>query len=166
MSEDGRRAARPVVLLKRGLLVFWAEWLSLVFATNALDGARALSVLGESWAFASGNYAFLARTTARYGTPVWLNAVLFAGVIAWEGLAAGLLWRAWWAYRGRGTGRAALYAAFAAGLSLWAAFVMADEAFIAYEVEATHWRLFTAQLATLLAVELLPEGGASPPKDS
>jgi hypothetical protein len=29
--------------------------------------------------------------------------------------------------------------------------------FIAYTVEATHWHLFIAQLATLLAVELLPE---------
>jgi hypothetical protein len=145
-------------LLKRGLLLFWAAWLSLVLATNVLDAAKALGVLGESWAFASGNYAFLAQTTARYGTPGWINAVLFAGVIVWEGLAAVLFWRAWWTYRVRGTGRSARLAASAAGLSLWAAFILADEIFIAYAVEATHWRLFIAQLATLLAVELLPDG--------
>jgi hypothetical protein len=51
--------------------------------------------------------------------------------------------------------------ASAAGLSLWAAFVLADEVFIAYAVEAAHWRLFIAQLVTLLAVELLPEGHAA-----
>jgi len=43
---------------------------------------------------------------------------------------------------------------------LWvkaAAFLVADEVFFAYPVEGTHLRLFTAQLATLLAIELLPE---------
>lgn len=157
--SDEKRAGRVAVLLKRGLLLFWAAWLSVVFTTNLLDGAKALGVLGESWTFTSGNYAFLTQTTARYGTPAWANAVMFAGVIAWEGLAAVLFWRACWAFRGDGVGRAAVYAASAAGLSLWASFVLADEVFIAYPVSATHWRLFVAQLATLLAVELLPESG-------
>jgi hypothetical protein len=148
------------VLLKRGLLLFWAAYLSLVLATNLLDAAKALGLLGESFAFASGNYAFVRQTTARYGTPAWLDAVLFAGVLAWEGLAAALSWRACWAFRGA-TGRPSLYAASAAGLSLWAAFILADEVFVAYAIEATHWRLFTAQLATLLAVELLPDGGTA-----
>jgi hypothetical protein len=156
-AEKSTPTARHAVLLKRGLLLFWALWLSLVFATNLLDAAKALGVLADSWTFASGNYAFLAQTAARHGTPAWLNAVLFAGVIAWEGIAAALSWRAWHAFRGEGVGSPAVYAASAAGLSLWAAFVLADEVFIAYAVEATHWRLFIAQLATLLAVELLPE---------
>jgi hypothetical protein len=148
-----------VVSLKRGLLVFWAAYLSLVFATNLLDGAKALGLLEPQWSFASGNYAFVTKTTALHGTPAWVNAVLFAGVIVWEGIAAALFWRAAWCYRGRETGRAGAYTASAVGLSLWAAFVLADEVFIAYQVEATHWRLFVAQLVTLLAVELLPEGG-------
>ena len=63
MSDDRKRdAGHAVLLLKRGLLLFWAAWLSVVFTTNLCDGAKALGVLGESWAFASGNYAFLART--------------------------------------------------------------------------------------------------------
>jgi hypothetical protein len=49
-----------------------------------------------------------------------------------------------------------------ASLGLWAAFLVADEVFIAYAVEATHLRLLTAQLATLLAVELLPGGMTRP----
>lgn len=158
MSE-AKWAGRMAVLQKRGLLLFWAAWLSEVFMTNLLDGAKALGILGESWTFASGNYAFVAQTTARYGTPAWANAVLFAGVIAWEGIAAALFWRACWAFRGGGMGRATVYAASVVGLSLWAAFILADEVFIAYPVSATHWRLFIAQLVTLLAVELLPEGG-------
>jgi hypothetical protein len=37
------------------------------------------------------------------------------------------------------------------------AFAIADEVLIAYPVEGTHLGLFTAHLATLLALELLPE---------
>ena len=146
------------VFLKRGLLLFWAVWLSIVVATNLLDGMKALGQLGESWAFASGNYRFLAETTARYGTPAWLNGVLFAGVVCWEGVAAVLFWLAWRGFGGQGRGTRLVYAAFMAGLGLWAAFLLADELCIAYAVEDTHLLLFTAHLATLLAVELLPEG--------
>jgi hypothetical protein len=145
------------VLLKRSLLLFWAVWLTIVFLTNIADAAKAAGLLDESWAFASGNYRFVTETTARYGTPCWANAVMFAGVIVWEGLAAVLFWRAGWMFR-RASGRSARYAAFTASLLLWAAFMVSDEIFIAYAVEGVHLRLFIAQLGTLLAVELLPEG--------
>jgi hypothetical protein len=157
MSSEADRTAWLALLLKRGLLLFWAVWLALVFLTNLLDAVKALGLLAESWPFASGNYAFLVQTTARYGTPTWANAVLFAGVICWQALAAALFSLAAWSYRGEGKGRQWVYAASGVGLALWAAFVIADEVFIAYPVSATHWRLFIAQLATLLAVELLPE---------
>jgi hypothetical protein len=154
---------RPAVLLKRLLLIGWAVWLSVVFATNLLDAGKALGLLPPNWAFASGNYQFLAETTARYGTPAWLNGVLFAGVIAWEGTAALLFWLACARFRGTGKpGGRVLYVAFIPSLSLWAAFLVADEVFIAYAVEATHLRLFTAQLATLLVIALLPEEPANP----
>ena len=45
----------PVLFLKRALLLFWAAWLSVVFATNVLDGCKALGLMGEGGAFASGN---------------------------------------------------------------------------------------------------------------
>jgi hypothetical protein len=144
---------RPAAL-KRALLFFWAAWLTVVTLTNALDGMKALGLLAEAWPFASGNYRFLAKTTARYGSPGWLNGVLFAGVVAWEAVAAALFWRAAWRLR---RGRGAARVAFAAGLGLWAAFLLADEVLIAYPVEATHLRLLTAQLVTLLVVELVPD---------
>jgi hypothetical protein len=148
---------RPSLILKRGLLFFWSVWLTVVFATNVLDGCKALDLLSDNWNFASGNYRFLAVTTARYGTPGWLNGLLFLGVIAWEGTAALLFWLAWLRFRSHEGSRRLLYAAFTVSLTLWSAFAIADELFIAYKVEDTHWRLFTAQLATLLAIELLPE---------
>jgi hypothetical protein len=146
------------VFLKRALLALWAVWLTVVLTTNVLDGLKALGLLAASWPMASGNYAFLSATTARYNFPAWLNVALFLGAIAWEGASAALFWLAWWTLRRPAdAGRGWRYAAFASGLSLWLAFAIADEVFITYEVEATHLRLFMAQLLTLLAVELLPE---------
>src|SRR5581483_943096 len=123
--------------LKRGLLLFWAAWFTLVLATNVLDAIKASGVLPESWAFASGNYRYVAQTTARYGTPAWINALLFAGVISWEGIAAALFWRAGFAHAGP-SARSARYAAFTTGLLLWGAFMLADEICIAYAIEAAH----------------------------
>jgi hypothetical protein len=146
------------LVLKRMLLAMWAIWLTVVFTTNLMDGLKTISVLGEAWPFASGNFRFLEDTTIRYNTPVWLSGVLFLGVIVWEGTAAVLFWIACWTFRRPGSqGRRWLYAAFTMALSLWLALAIADEVFIAYAVEGTHIRLFTAQIATLLAIELLPE---------
>jgi hypothetical protein len=148
---------RPGLLLKRSLLFFWSVWLTVVFTTNVLDGCKVLGLLGDNWTFASGNYRFLAETTARYGTPNWLNRLLFLGVICWEGTAGVLCWLAWLRFRGQEESQRLVYAAFTVSLTLWSVFAIADELFIAYAVEGTHLRLFTAQLATLLAIALLPE---------
>lgn len=146
-----------VILLKRLLLFFWAVWLSVVFLSNLADAGKGLGLLGESWAFASGNWKLLQEMTARYGTPATVNAILFAGVILWEGIAAVLFWRAGLRIRGRSSARQTVYLAFTTSLLLWAAFLVADEVFIAYPLESTHLRLFVAHLVTLLAIDLLPE---------
>ena len=146
-----------VILLKRLLLLFWAVWLSVVFLTNLADAGKGLRLLDESWALASGNWKLIQETTARYRTPAAVNVLLFAGVILWEAVAAGLFWRAGWSFRGRSSARQAVYMAFTTSLLLWGAFLVADEVFIAYPLESTHLRLFVAHLVTLLAVEWLPE---------
>jgi len=133
-------------------------WLSIVFFSNLADAGKGLGLLGESWTFASGNGKLIQETTARYKVPTAVNAVLFAGVIVWEGVGAVLFWRAGWSYRSGNASRKAVYLAVTTALLLWGAFLVADEAFIAYPLESTHLRLFVAYLATLLAVELLPEG--------
>lgn len=143
--------------LKRGLLFFWALWLTVVFLTNLFDALKQVGVLGEGWSLASGNYGFMQATTAVHALPSGLVTLLFVAVVVWEALAAGLFWRAFVGYR---AGRAALPAvnsAFALSLALWAAFMLADELFMAYDVEATHMRIFAAQLVTLLALHLLPD---------
>lgn len=118
---------------------------------------RHLASLPEEWAFASGNFRFIAETTARYATPGWVNAILFTGVVVWEGLAAVLFCRAFWVYRDWKAGLQHAYLAVIVSLLLWSTFLIVDEAFIAYAVEGTHFRLFIATLVTVLVMELLPE---------
>jgi hypothetical protein len=138
-------------------LVFWAIWLSVVFLSNLADAGKGLGLLGDSWAFASGNSQFIKVTTARYGTPDLVSALFFAGVILWEGVATLLFWWAAWTFRGKGSERRILYFAFTTSLLLWGAFLVADEVFIAYPLESTHLRLFIAHLVTFMTIVLLPE---------
>ena len=146
-----------VLRFKRLVLCFWALWFSVVFLTNLADAGKGLGLLDNSWAFASGNWKLVQETTSRYRTPGSLKALLFAGILLWEGLAALLFWRAGWSFRGRRSARQAVYLAFMTAVLLWAAFLIADEVFIAYPLESAHLRLFVAHLLTLLAIELLPE---------
>lgn len=145
--------------IRRGLVVFWAVWLTIVCATNLCDNLKGAGILPNDWMFASGNLQFMRKVVARYFPPEPLSMILLAGVIAWEGLAAALFFRA--AFHLRTTSdhvSREVTTAFAAGLGLWAAFIIADEIFIVYDVEATHFRLLIAQLVSLLFLELLPDG--------
>lgn len=146
-----------LVLLKRGLLFFWALWLSIVCATNVLDGLKALAVLPPTWSLASGNYAFMVKVTAIHQTPSWLVDMLFAGVVLWEALGALLFWRAFFKFRGLASGFAPVVLAFSVTLALWAGFIIADEVFISYQVEDAHRSIFLFELVTLLVVRLLPD---------
>jgi hypothetical protein len=142
-----------MVLLKRLLLLYWAAYFTIVLTTNVCDAAKAAGLLDDSWAFASGNYRFVCETTARYSPPGWANAVLFAGVLFWEGAATAAFWWATFAYSN--DNRRPVYLAFTVALTLWMAFLLADEVCIAYQVEGTHLRLFIAQLGSLLVIELV-----------
>jgi hypothetical protein len=141
--------------ISRSLLLFWAAWFAVVTTTNIFDALLAAGVLPEGWAFASGNYALIREVTARYGTPEFLLPVLFAAVVAWEGLASILFALAWMAWRAddRG-GREAARLAHGVGLGLWAAFLISDELLLAYQVSDTHLRLFIAHVACLVLLSL------------
>jgi hypothetical protein len=152
----GRRApVRADAILKRSLITVWSLWWTVVFATNLADAAKALGLLGQGWAFASGNYRLVTETIARYGPPPWLSGLLFFGVLCGEGLIACLFWRASWLIGVERTGQRAVRWAFIAAFTLWGAFLIADEICAAYAVEATHVRVFTAQMVTLLVLECL-----------
>lgn len=143
--------------LKRGVLLFWSLWLTVVTATNILNALRALGVLPETFKFVSGNWQLINQTMDPLGVPRALQAFMFAGVIVWEGLAAILFWRAFAAYRNRPLiqERMALVAC-GVNLALWAAFQVLDEVFLAYQPEGVHRVIFISQILTLLMLYLLP----------
>src|SRR4051812_16994543 len=87
--------------IKRGILVFWAVWLSGVVATKVLDALKAAGALGPEFRFASGNWGWINQTMDPLGVPRGLQAAMFAGAVGWEATAAVLFWRAAKAYRGR-----------------------------------------------------------------
>ena len=135
-----------------GLLGFWALYFAIVALSNLTDLLRSVHLLPADWRWVSGNLAFMASATGKFGVPAWANPILLAGVIAWQGWAAALFWRAA-REGGRGLGPP-----FAVSVSLWAVFILLDEILLIFETgaEATHLRLLIAQLLTLV---LLRSGG-------
>ena len=150
-----------VRLLKGGILLFWALWLSIVLASNLADGLKAAGALPEGWVFASGNYRLMLKLTGVYHTPKWIVAGLFCGVLIWEGVASVLFWRAVSGFKRTGAeDLSRVYAAFCVSLGLWAALLVSDEIFLAFKVstiEVGHLNVFSGQLLSLLAIRFLPD---------
>ena len=142
--------------VKLALLFFWGAWFSIVFLTNAFSAMKAGGMLPPTWRFASKNYEMVAKAVSIYAPPAWVPRLLFLGVLAWQLLAAVLFWYALAASGGSGILHMdAVNAACAAGILLWAAFMIADEITIKYAMEQPHEILFVAQLATLLVMHLI-----------
>ena len=141
--------------LKLALLFFWAAWFSIVLATNVAGGLKASGRLPPSWKFASKNYEMVCKAVSLYGAAAWVPRLLFMGVLTWQLVAALLFWGAFAVSGGAGVLDMALVnAACAAGILLWAGFMIADEATIKYAMEQPHELLFVAQLATLGVMHL------------
>jgi hypothetical protein len=156
-----RSLATPAALC-RGLLVFWAAWLTVVVTTNVLDALRAIGVLREV-SFASGNWGWINQVMDPLAVPRQVQAGLFAGAVTWEAVAAALFWRAARAYRGRSlAAEPTALVACAVNLGLWAAFQVLDEVFLAYQPETVHRMIFINQLATLMVLHLLSRRGHTP----
>lgn len=144
-------------VMKQGVLAFWAAWLSVVAVTNILDALKALGVLPATFAWTSGNFAWIEQTMKPLSTPLGVEAFLFFGVIIWEVLAAVLFWQATVSYRNRPlTEERVALIACAVNLALWCAFQVLDEVFLGFQPEGVHRVIFTNQIVTLLMLHLLP----------
>jgi hypothetical protein len=141
-------------ILKQGALLFWALWFTLALLANLCDFLKQLGILCDHWKFASGNFSLMKKTTDVYHLAENVVRLLFILVMIWEALAALLMTTALFSYSGAMT--STVYAAFGVSLGLWAAFLLVDELFVAYPMEATHFQLFIAQLLTLFVLYLLP----------
>lgn len=143
---------------KLGLLLFWALWFAIVLLTNLFGGLRAMGKVPADHRFASKNYEAVTQATAIYQPPRWLPPLLFIAVVVWQLVMAGLFgWAFASSFMAGSLNWPVINAAFAGGIALWAAFMLADEITLKYEFERTHELLFVAQLGCLGAVHLLPD---------
>ena len=136
-------------LIGPGLLGFWALYFGIVALSNLTDLLAHLHLLPAGWRWVSGNLAFIAASTGKFGVPAWVNPILLTGAIGWQILAAVLFWRA-----ARHPAGGWLGPAFVVSLSLWGTFILLDEILLIFETgaEATHLRLLIAQLLTLVVL--------------
>ena len=143
--------------IKRGLLLFWALWYSVVVTTNVLNAFQALGILPASFHFVSGNWEWINRTMNPLGVPIALQALLFAGVIVWEILCAILFFAACARFRNRSLAeeKESLWAC-AVALALWCAFQVLDEVFLAYDPESVHRMIFIETILTMIFLQLMP----------
>ena len=141
--------------LKLALLLFWSAWFAIVFATNAFSALKAAGRLPQGWRFASRNYEAVAKAVSVHRAPGWVPAALFAGVLAWQLAACVLFCDAFFVSLAAAVVQAgAADRAFAAGIGLFAAFMVADELTIKYAYEQAHELLLVAQLACLVVMHL------------
>lgn len=149
--------APTLLLIKFGLLSFWGLWFVIVVLTNLCEAMKLFEVLPWTWRFASRNFQPVALAIGEYATPAWIAKALFSGIVLWQlGIVFLFGWAifsslAHWSVRWE-----LVDVAFAAGLSLWAAFMLADEYCRQYEPQRAHLQFFMAQLVTLLTLHLLP----------
>ncbi len=140
-------------VLKQGILLLWAIWLSMVTIMNIIEALKASRLLPASIK-GSANWPLMLRVTAIYKTPTWINGALFAGVIIWEAVATVYLWAAFF------TGNLeTATTALILGVALWGAFILVNQFFLVFNTEpaiaTVHRDLFVAFLVSLIAIRLL-----------
>lgn len=141
--------------LKVALLLFWAVWFAIVFITNAMSALKAAGRLPPGWRFASKNFEAVEKAMSVHRAPRWVAGVLFAGVMAWQFAAFLLFAGALFASLAANALQPGLADhAFAAGIGLFAAFMIADELTLKYAYEQAHENLLILQVACLLLVHL------------
>jgi hypothetical protein len=146
-----------ILSFQLALLLFWSLWFSIVLLTNSFEGLKKAGILPDRWKFASDNFSAIEKTLSIYTPPGWLAGFLFTGILLWQGLVVIFMWVAWArSFQAGSLQFEALDTAFTLSIGLWLAFLLADEILMEYDVKIDHLLLFLAQLATLLALHLLP----------
>ncbi len=143
-------------MIRRLLLLFWALWYTIVFASNLFDALVPTGLLPDSWAFSSGNADLVRQSTRTYSLPAFAPLALFTLVVLGELAVAILFWRAARAQWRRDSDSAAdATVAFVGGLVFFGTMLLADEIFLVYrlaDVTVVHWGVFTAQLVSLFVI--------------
>ena len=141
--------------LARGLLLFWALWLSVVSASNTVDALQAAGVLAPGLSFASGNFALVADSLSVYSLPRACAAGLFALVLILEITASALFWRA------AVVAEPKAIEPFFVAIGLFCAFLVFDEVLLVYRrypgLETTHFAVLSALILSLVLIRVLDD---------
>lgn len=147
-----------MTILGRGLLLFWASWFSVVFASNLTDAMQQAGILPSGWHFVSGNFGMIRQSVEIYGLGVAFAALLFVGVLLVQLGAATFFWRAFLSRKVAPKSDPNVLRAFAAGIGMFAAFLLADEIFVVYErlagIATTHLLVLCALLLSYLVIRI------------
>jgi hypothetical protein len=149
--------------LARAILLFWAIWLSVVSASNAVDALQTAGVLAPGWRFVSGNFALVTESLSLYSVPPAWAAVLFWLVLLLELAASALFWRAALDPDPLAPhAQAKVLYPFLVSIGLFCAFLVFDEVLLVYRrfpnLETTHFAVLSALLLSLVLVRVLGEG--------
>lgn len=144
-------------LIKDGIVLFWAGWISIVVIANSVDALRVAGILPSDARLASGNFTAIVHEGDRLEIPHGLDFIIFLVVILWEVLAGVLLWRAGiLSIAGSHLRHSAADTGLAALLILFAGFLLADEVFHAFKIETDHRSIAALLLISLIALHILP----------
>lgn len=142
-------------LIKDGIVVFWAAWISIVVITNVAAALRVAGLLPSDAALASGNYTAIVNLSDRFSMPHALDFVIFLAVVLWEAVAAALLWRAAiYSVAGSSLRTGATNTGLGILLALFASFMLADEIFHAFKIENDHRSIAAFILISLIALHI------------
>ncbi|EKD54654.1 MAG: hypothetical protein ACD_60C00060G0022 [uncultured bacterium] len=141
--------------IKQIILLFWGAWFFIAFLTNVTDFLMNTETISPTL-FHSGDYSALAKVIHVYSTPHYFLNILFSLDVLIEGTSAFLFLIAALCFWKRVYSWQTINIAFLISISLWAVFLLMEEIFIAYSYEATHLRLLTSEMISLLMLHLLP----------
>ena len=149
-------------ILARALLLFWALWLSVVSASNAVDALEGTGILSPGWRFASGNFALVAESLSIYSLPQIWAAVLFSLVLFVELASSALFWRAALDPNPLSPhAQPRILYPFFVGIGLFCAFLVFDEVLLVYRrfpgLETTHFAVLSALVLSLILIRVLDE---------
>ncbi len=141
-----------IVAVKRGLLLYWALWCTIVLATHVILELKELGLLRQF------DVPLVSSSAANFGVAAGERGAWRLGVITWEGAAALAFWIVFRRFRGRTSIHpGALAAPFILAFTLFGVFVVADRWFLNVSSETTHLRILAALCISFLVVFYLPE---------
>lgn len=145
-----------VDFFKRLIVVTWALWWLIAFVTDFLGALQDLGLVSFSW-LQAGNYTAIVQAVAPFGSPTWLDVVLFAGIIAWSFLSALFLClAAFTPSHPRERWMRLVNAGFIISMAEWFAFFIADQIVQEFDLEGNHMEQAGVQLLCFIALYALP----------